>query len=35
MLAYWDVADVISTHEKLAEVIENLNKLELVKSQFG
>jgi len=34
MLAYWNVADVMNTHEKLKEVIENLNKLELVKSQF-
>jgi len=34
MLGYWNVVDVINTHEKLAEVIENLSKLELVKSQF-
>lgn len=34
MLGYWNVADVINTHEKLAEVIESLSKLELVKSQF-
>ncbi|KUK24568.1 MAG: Uncharacterized protein XD58_1444 [Thermotoga sp. 50_1627] len=34
MLAYWNVADVINTHEKLKEVIESLSKLELVKSQF-
>ena len=34
MLGYWNVADVINTHEKLEEVIESLSKLELVKSQF-
>ena len=34
MLGYWSVADVINTHEKLADVIESLSKLELVKSQF-
>lgn len=34
MLGYWSVTDVINTHEKLSQVIEDLSKLELVKSQF-
>jgi len=34
ILGFWSVADVINTHEKLADVIESLSKLELVKSQF-
>ena len=34
MMGYWDVADVINTHEKLSNVIESLAKLQLVKGQF-
>jgi len=34
ILGFWNVTDVVNTHEKLAEVIESLSKLELVKSQF-
>jgi len=34
ILTFWDVSDVINTHEKLSEVIQSINKLELVKSQF-
>jgi len=34
ILTFWDVSDVMSTHEKLSEVIQSINKLELVKSQF-
>jgi len=34
ILGFWNVADVVSTHEKLASVIGSLSKLELVKSQF-
>ena len=34
ILGFWNVADVVNTHEKLADVIESLSKLELVKSQF-
>jgi hypothetical protein len=33
-LAFWDVFDAIETHKKLSEVIQSINKLELVKSQF-
>ena len=30
-----DVDEVVKTHENLSEAIENINKLELVKSQFS
>ena len=33
-LTFWEVFDVIKTHEKLSEVMLSINKLELVKSQF-
>lgn len=33
-LTFWEVTDVIKTHEKLSEVMQSINKLELVKSQF-
>lgn len=33
-LTFWEVSDVIKAHEQLAEVIESINKLELVKSRF-
>jgi len=33
-LSYWNVADVIKTHERLGEVISSITKLELVKSSF-
>jgi len=33
-LTFWEVFDVIKTHEKLSEVMQSINKLELVKSQF-
>lgn len=33
-LTFWEVSDVIKTHEKLSEVMQSINKLELVKSQF-
>ncbi len=33
-LAFWEVFDAIETHKKLSEVIQSINKLELVKSQF-
>jgi len=33
-LTFWDVGDVIKTHERLSEVIKSINKLELVKSRF-
>ena len=33
-LAFWEAFDVIETHKKLTEVIQSINKLELVKSQF-
>lgn len=33
-LTFWEVSDVIKTYEKLSEVIQSINKLELVKSQF-
>ena len=33
-LTFWEVRDVIKTHERLAEVIESISKLELVKSRF-
>lgn len=33
-LTFWEVSDAIRTHEKLSEVIQSINKLELVKSQF-
>lgn len=33
-LTFWEVSDAIRTHESLSEVIQNINKLELVKSQF-
>lgn len=34
ILTFWEVFDVIKTHEKLSEVIQSINRLELVKSQF-
>ena len=34
-LAYWEVKDVVETHDSLSKAIENIAKLELVKSQFG
>ncbi len=34
-LVYWDAFDVIKTHEKLADVMQSISKLELVRSQFG
>ncbi len=33
-LSYWEVSDAISTHEKLSEAIQSVNKLELVESRF-
>lgn len=33
-LAFWEVKDVISTHERLSEAMESINKLGLVKSRF-
>jgi hypothetical protein len=33
-LSFWEVTDVVKTYEKLSDVIESINKLELVKSQF-
>lgn len=33
-LAFWEVRDVISTHERLSEAMESINKLGLVKSRF-
>lgn len=33
-LTFWEVSDAIKTHEKLSEVIQSINKLELVRSQF-
>jgi len=33
-LAFWEVSDAIRTHEKLSEVIQSINRLELVRSQF-
>jgi len=33
-LTFWNVNDVIKTHERLLDVIESINKLELVKSKF-
>ena len=34
-LSFWDAYDVERTHEKLSEVIKSIEKLELVKSEFG
>jgi len=34
-LTYWDYEDVLRTHENLLEAFESIDKLELVKSQFG
>jgi len=33
-LTFWEVSDAVGTHEKLSEVIQSINRLELVKSQF-
>ena len=33
-LTFWEVSDIIKTHERLSEVIKSINKLELVKSRF-
>ncbi|MGD2247932.1 MAG: hypothetical protein PVF58_05965 [Candidatus Methanofastidiosia archaeon] len=33
-LTLWEVSDAIETHRKLSEVIQSINRLELVKSQF-
>lgn len=33
-LTYWKVIDVIETYDNLSKVIENINKLDLIKSQF-
>lgn len=33
-LTFWEVGDVINTHEKLSEAMESISKLELVKSRF-
>lgn len=33
-LTFWEVLDVIKTHEKLSEALQSINKLELVKSRF-
>jgi len=34
-LTFWNVKDVLETYENLSKVIENINKLSLIKSQFG
>ncbi len=34
VLTFWEVSDVIKTHERLAEVIKSISELELVKSKF-
>jgi hypothetical protein len=33
-LTLWEVSHAIETHRKLSEVIQRINRLELVKSQF-
>jgi len=33
-LTFWEVGDVINTHERLSEAMESISKLELVKSRF-
>ncbi|MCD6398548.1 MAG: hypothetical protein J7L08_01375 [Candidatus Aenigmarchaeota archaeon] len=33
-LTFWEVKDVINTHERLSEAMESISKLELVKSRF-
>ncbi|MGB7533030.1 MAG: hypothetical protein WA977_08685 [Halobacteriota archaeon] len=33
-LTFWEVSDVMETHEKLSEAIQSISKLELVRSQF-
>ena len=33
-LTFWEASDAIRTHDRLSEVIQSINKLELVKSQF-
>ena len=33
-LTFWEVGDVIKTHERLLDVIESISRLELVKSRF-
>lgn len=33
-LTFWEVEDVIKTHERLSEVMKSINKLDLVKSSF-
>lgn len=34
-MAFWEVSDVENTYKKLSEVFVSINKLELVKSDFG
>jgi hypothetical protein len=33
-LTFWEVGDVIKTHERLSDVIKSISRLELVKSRF-
>lgn len=33
-LTFWNVSDVLETYDNLSKAIENINKLELIKSQF-
>jgi len=34
-MTFWEVSDVINIYEKFSEVFQSLNKLEIVRSQFG